>query len=62
MLTGESIPVEKGPGDAVVGASINKNGFIKFKATRSERTPCFARFIRFVEKAQVVRKPDREAL
>ena len=39
MLTGESLPVEKGPDDAVVGASINKNGFIKFKATKVGHGP-----------------------
>ena len=34
MLTGESIPVEKNIGDKVIGASINKNGCIKYKATK----------------------------
>ena len=36
MLTGESIPVEKNIGDNVIGASINKNGVIKFKAKKLE--------------------------
>ena len=35
MLTGESIPVEKTVGSLVIGASINKTGFIKYKATKS---------------------------
>ena len=57
MLTGESIPVEKGPGDAVVGASINKNGFIKFKATQVGKDTVLSQIIRFVEKAQGSKAP-----
>src|SRR5690606_21016628 len=34
MLTGESIPVEKNTGDKVIGGSINKNGYIKYRATK----------------------------
>ena len=34
MITGESMPVEKTVGDKIIGASINKNGTIKYKATR----------------------------
>ena len=41
MLTGESLPVEKKVGDAVIGASINKNGSFQFKATKGKRDgPC----------------------
>ena len=40
-LTGESIPVEKGEGDAVIAATINKTGFITFRASASERKPRF---------------------
>ena len=57
MLTGESIPVEKGPGDAVVGASINKNGFIKFKATQVGKDTVLSQIIRFVEEAQGSKAP-----
>jgi Cu+-exporting ATPase len=35
MLTGESMPVEKKPGDAVIGATLNKLGLLRFEATRS---------------------------
>ncbi|MFY9422708.1 MAG: heavy metal translocating P-type ATPase [Bacilli bacterium] len=57
MLTGESIPVEKGPGDAVVGASINKNGYIKFKATQVGKDTVLSQIIRFVEEAQGSKAP-----
>ena len=52
MLTGESIPVEKNEGSNVVGASINKNGTIKFKATRVGKDTTLANIIKFVEDAQ----------
>jgi Cu+-exporting ATPase len=52
MLTGESIPVEKNIGDKVIGASINKNGSIRFKATRVGRDTALAQIIKLVENAQ----------
>jgi Cu+-exporting ATPase len=57
MLTGESIPVEKGPGDGVIGASINKNGSITFRATRVGADTVLARIIRLVEDAQGSKAP-----
>ncbi len=52
MLTGESIPVEKVTGSTVIGASINKNGFIKYKATKVGQDTALAQIIKLVEDAQ----------
>lgn len=57
MLTGESIPVEKHIGDKVVGASINKNGSIKFKATKVGSDTALAQIIKLVEDAQGSKAP-----
>ena len=57
MLTGESIPVEKNVGDKVIGASINKNGSIRYKATRVGKDTALAQIIRLVEDAQGSKAP-----
>ena len=57
MLTGESLPVEKHPGDAVVGASINKNGSITFRATKVGADTVLSRIIKLVEDAQGSKAP-----
>ena len=57
MLTGESLPVEKRPGDEVVGASINKNGSLKFVVTRTGQDTTLAQIIRIVEEAQESKAP-----
>lgn len=57
MLTGESIPVEKNVGDKVIGASINKNGTIKFKATKVGKDTALAQIIKLVEDAQGSKAP-----
>ena len=57
MLTGESIHVEKNPGDTVIGASINKNGTIKFKATKVGKDTTLAQIIKLVEDAQGSKAP-----
>nr|WP_330389984.1 copper-translocating P-type ATPase [Tepidibacter formicigenes] len=57
MLTGESIPVEKKIGDNVVGASINKNGVIKFKATKVGKDTALSQIVRLVEEAQGSKAP-----
>jgi Cu+-exporting ATPase len=57
MLTGESMPVEKGQGDAVIGATLNKSGFIKFEATRVGKETALAQIIKLVEEAQGSKAP-----
>jgi Cu+-exporting ATPase len=57
MLTGESIPVEKNPGSRIVGGSINKNGTVRFKATRVGKDTTLARIIKLVEDAQGSKAP-----
>lgn len=57
MLTGESIPVEKTVGDKVFGASINKNGTLKIKATAVGKNTVLSQIISLVEKAQTTKAP-----
>ena len=57
MLTGESIPVEKSVGSHVVGASINKNGTIKFKAEKVGSDTAISQIIKLVEDAQGSKAP-----
>jgi Cu+-exporting ATPase len=57
MLTGESIPVDKGPGDQVTGGTINKNGALTFKAERVGADTALARIIKLVEDAQGSKAP-----
>lgn len=57
MLTGESIPVEKNSGDKIIGASINKNGIIKYKATKVGKDTVLAQIIKLVEDAQGSKAP-----
>lgn len=57
MLTGESIPVDKQAGDNVIGATINKNGFFKIKATKVGKETALAQIIKVVEEAQGSKAP-----
>lgn len=57
MLTGESIPVDKKPGDGVIGATINKLGVFKFKATKVGKDTALAQIVRIVEEAQGSKAP-----
>ncbi|MFN2110165.1 MAG: heavy metal translocating P-type ATPase, partial [Anaerolineae bacterium] len=57
MLTGESLPVEKGPGDPVIGATLNKLGLLKFEATKVGKQTALAQIIRLVEEAQGSKAP-----
>ena len=57
MLTGESLPVEKGPGDPLIGATLNKLGLLKFEATKVGRETALAQIVRLVEEAQGSKAP-----
>ncbi|MBT2653991.1 copper-translocating P-type ATPase [Bacillus sp. ISL-18] len=57
MLTGESIPIDKTIGDHVIGSTINKNGFLKIKATKVGKDTALAQIIKVVEEAQGSKAP-----
>ena len=57
MLTGESLPVEKQSGDTVIGATLNKLGFLTFEATRVGKETALAQIIKLVEDAQGSKAP-----
>lgn len=57
MLTGESIPVEKTVGSTVIGASLNKTGFIKYEATKVGKDTALAQIVKLVEDAQGSKAP-----
>ena len=57
MATGESIPVDKKPGDEVIGSTISLTGFLKFRATRVGKDTFLSQIIRLVEEAQASKAP-----
>jgi Cu+-exporting ATPase len=57
MITGESIPVEKHTGDEVIGATLNKTGSFKFRATKVGKDTALANIIRMVQDAQGSKAP-----
>lgn len=57
MITGESLPVDKAPGDTVIGATINKFGTFRYEATRVGKDAALAQIIRLVEDAQGSKAP-----
>ncbi len=56
-MTGEPLPVEKRPGDKITGGTINREGHVKFGATRVGRDTALARLIRLVSEAQISKAP-----
>ena len=57
MITGESIPRDKKPGDAVIGATVNKEGLLKFEASKVGKDTALANIVRLVEQAQGSKAP-----
>lgn len=57
LLTGESVPVEKHPGDTIIGATINQSGSLRVRATKVGRETMLAGIIRMVEQAQGSKAP-----
>jgi len=57
MLTGESMPVHKGPGATVVGATINKSGSFRYKATKVGADSALAQIVKLVQEAQNSKAP-----
>ena len=57
MLTGESLPVDKSPGDEVIGATLNKQGLLKFQASKVGRETALAQIVRLVQEAQGSKAP-----
>lgn len=57
MVTGESVPVKKQPGDEVIGATLNKTGSFQFRATRVGKDTFLAQIVKLVQQAQGSKAP-----
>lgn len=57
MLTGESLPIEKQPGDSVIGATMNKHGMLTIQATKVGKETALAQIVKVVEEAQGSKAP-----
>lgn len=62
MVTGESMPVVKRKSDVVIGATVNKNGFLKIRATKVGSDTMLAQIIRLVQQAQSSKAPIQEVV
>ncbi|UMZ72721.1 heavy metal translocating P-type ATPase [Natranaerofaba carboxydovora] len=60
MATGESLPVERNPGDEVIGATVNKKGALKVKATKVGKDTFLSQVVKMVEEAQGTKVPIQE--
>ena len=59
MVTGESLPVHKGPGDQLIGATINKNGTLRARATAVGSDTALAQIVKLVQEAQNSKAPGQ---
>jgi Cu2+-exporting ATPase len=59
LVTGESLPVEKGPGEAVIGGSINRSGAVTFRATKVGDETALAQIVALVQRAQSSKAPGQ---
>ena len=57
MISGEPVPVQKGVGDEVIGATINKSGSFRMEATKVGKDTALSQIIRMVEEAQGTKSP-----
>ncbi len=57
MITGESMPVSKGPGDEVIGSTINREGLIRFEATKVGKNTALSQIVKMVQDAQGSKAP-----
>ena len=57
MITGESMPVSKGPGDEIIGATINREGMVRYEATRVGKNSTLSQIVKMVQEAQGSKAP-----